>query len=95
MDNYAAILCIMYARETAAWLCFLRPSAVPPSMAVRKILTKNNGVPMALQMVLRLPQGHQDSEYVLGFPIGQREGGFYNVRTDTQMDRHTEYRISI
>ena len=36
------------------------------------------------QMVLHLPQGHEDSEYVLSFEIGQRESGFYSARTDTQ-----------
>ena len=44
-------------------------------------------------MVLKLPQGHEDSEYVLSFEIGQREGGFYSGRTDgldRQTDRHTE-----
>ena len=35
------------------------------------------------QMVLKkLPQGHESSEYVLSFQIGQREGGFYSARTD-------------
>ena len=33
-------------------------------------------------MVLILPQGHESSEYVLSFEIGQREGGFYSARTD-------------
>ena len=43
-------------------------------------------------MVLKLPQGHEDSEYVLSFEIGQREGGFYSARTDThrQTDRITD-----
>ena len=27
-------------------------------------------------------QGHEDSEYVLSFEIGQRESGFYSERTD-------------
>ena len=31
------------------------------------------GPPSAPQIVLRLPQGHEDSEYVLSFEIGQRE----------------------
>ena len=26
--------------------------------------------------------GHENSEYVLGFEIGQQEGGFYSRRTD-------------
>ena len=38
-------------------------------------------------MVLILPQGHEDFEYVLNFEIGQREGGFYSGRTDTQNNR--------
>ena len=38
-------------------------------------------------MVLYLPQGHESSEYVLSFEIEQREGGFYNERTDGQTDR--------
>ena len=42
-------------------------------------------------MVLNLPQGHEDSEYVLNFEIGQREGGFYCGRTDRQTDRTTKY----
>ena len=50
-------------------------------------------------MVLNLPQGHEDSECMLTFEIEEWDGGFYTVRTDTQnhrqMDRHTQYRISI
>ena len=37
-------------------------------------------------MVLKLPQGHEDSEYVLGFEIGKREVGFYSGWTDRQTD---------
>ena len=33
-------------------------------------------------MVLELPQGHADSEYVLSFEIGQRESGLYSGRAD-------------
>ena len=33
-------------------------------------------------MVLTLPQGHEDSEYILSFEIGQRESGFYSEQTD-------------
>ena len=40
--------------------------------------------PILTQMVFKLPQGHEGSEYVLSFEIGQREGVFYSVRTDTQ-----------
>ena len=40
------------------------------------------GAPMVPQMVLTLPLGHGDSEYVLSFEIGQRKGGFYSGRTD-------------
>ena len=29
---------------------------------------------------------HEDSKYVLGFEIGQRESGFYNERTESQTD---------
>ena len=54
-------------------------------MALRKLLIPF-GAPMAPRMVLKLPQGHEDSEYVLSFEIGQREGGFYSGR----IDRHTE-----
>ena len=69
-----------------------------PSAAVKK-----NGTPSAPQMVLILPQGHEDSEYMLSFEIGQREGHFYSAQTDTQTNRqnyrqthrHTQYRISI
>ena len=41
-------------------------------------------------MVLKLPQGHEDSEYVLSFEIEQRESGFYSERTDTQTHRYTD-----
>ena len=37
-------------------------------------------------MVLKHPQGHKGSEYVLSFEIGQREGGFYSARTDRRTD---------
>ena len=47
-------------------------------------------VPSAPQMVLILRQGHEGSEYVLSFEIGQRESGFYSARTDTQNHKHTE-----
>ena len=30
----------------------------------------------------KLPQGREDSEYVLSFQIGKRESGFYSERTD-------------
>ena len=46
-------------------------------------------------MVLKLPQAHEDSENVLGFEIGQREGGFYRAWTDRRTDRKTQYRIRI
>ena len=42
------------------------------------------------QMVLKLLQGFEDSEYVLSFEIGQREGGFYSARTDTQSESQTD-----
>ena len=42
--------------------------------------------PILTQMVLKLPQGHEGSEYVLGFEIGQEEGGFYSAR----LNRHTQ-----
>ena len=52
-----------------------------PSAAVKwKILRP----PTAPRMVLKLPQGHEDSEYVLSFEIGRREDGFYSARTDGQ-----------
>ena len=31
---------------------------------------------------LKLLQGHEDSEYMLSFEIGQRESCFYDGRTD-------------
>ena len=46
-------------------------------------------------MVLKLPQGHEDSEYVLSFEIELRESGFYSERTDTQSDTAIQYGISI
>ena len=38
---------------------------------------------------------HEDSEYVFGFEIGQRESGFYSERTDRQSDPAIQYRIVI
>ena len=51
---------------------FPSPSGeAPPSAAF--LLRKNKIVALpAPQMVLALPQGHEDSEYVLSFEIGQR-----------------------
>ena len=37
-------------------------------------------------MVLRLPQGHEGSEYVLSFEIGQQVGGFCSARTDRRIE---------
>ena len=73
---------------------FPRAPGVPPSTAVKNI-DDEIGAPTAIQMVLNFPQGHEDSEYVLSFEMGQREGGFYSARTDRQIHRHTQYRISI
>ena len=42
----------------------------------------------------KLPQGHEDSEYVLSFEIGQRESGFYSERTNRQSDRTIQFRIT-
>ena len=41
-------------------------------------------------MGLILPQGHEDSKFVLSFEIEQREGDFYSERTESQTDRVTE-----
>ena len=50
-------------------------------------------------LVLKLPQGHQDSEYVLSFEIGQRESDFCSERTDRITDKQNhaniQYRIII
>ena len=41
----------------------------------------------------------EDSKYVLGFEIGQRESGFYSEQTESQNHRQNhqtiQYRISI
>ena len=51
---------------------------------LRRVFSRPPGVPpSAPQMVLKLHLCHEDSEYVLSFEIGQREGGFYRTRTDT------------
>ena len=42
--------------------------------------------PSVQKMVLNLPQGHKDSEYVLSHKIGQRENGFYSARTDRRTE---------
>ena len=46
-------------------------------------------------MVLKLPQDHEDSEYVLSFEIWQQESGFYSGQTYRQTDKATQYGISI
>ena len=48
------------------------------------------GTPSLPKMVLNLPQGYDDSEYVLSFEIGQRESGFYRTQTDGRTDRKTD-----
>ena len=65
-------------RETAA---FGSVSLALPSAERNK---KKIGAPKVPPMVLRLPQGHEDSEYALSFEIGQWESGFYSERTDGQ-----------
>ena len=42
------------------------------------------GVPAAPHSFIKIPQGHEDSEYVLSFEIGQQESGFYSERTESQ-----------
>ena len=39
-------------------------------------------MPSVPRIALYLPQGHEDSEYVVSLDILQREGGFYSARTD-------------
>ena len=36
----------------------------------------------APQVILKIPRGHENSEYALSFEIGQRESGFYSEQTD-------------
>ena len=63
------------------------PSAVFPSPSGGDAFgggKKKIGAPLAPQIDLNLPQGHEDSEYVLSFEIEQQEGGFYSARPDTQ-----------
>ena len=45
------------------------------------------------QMVLMLPHGHEDTENVLHFEIGQLESGFYSERTDRITDRQNHRQI--
>ena len=55
-----------------------------------KIKKYNFGAPLAPQMVLKLRQDHEDSEYVLSFEIRQWERCLYSGRTDRHTDRITE-----
>ena len=48
------------------------------------------GVACGAHNFKKLPQGHEDTEYVLSFEIGQRRSGFYSERTDRVTDRVTE-----
>ena len=52
-------------------------------------------MPSAPKIVLKLPQGHESSKYVLSFEIGQQEGGFYSARTDTQTHQVAHLYIDI
>ena len=71
---------LYHSRNSSLGRRFPRP---PGECRLRGCSKKKIGAPAAAQMVLNLPQGPEDSEYVLSFEIGQREGGFYSARTDT------------
>ena len=69
---------LLYTRKTAALggvslaLRECRPqrpkrSSPPPSVAVKHKQIKINFTPILTQMVLKLPQGDEGSEYVLSF----------------------------
>ena len=60
------------------------------SLALISLALNPNG-----QMVLKLPQGHEDSEYVLSFKIGQRGDGFYSAQTDGHTEPPMQYGILI
>ena len=47
-------------------------------------------VPQMVLTQMALDPCHEDSEYVLGFEIGQRKSGFYSEQTESQTDRITE-----
>ena len=76
-------------RETAAFGCVSAQEIffgwdrrkLPPSTAVKINLNYFFGVPLVPQVVLGLPQGHEDSEYVLSFEIGLSESVFYSGPT--------------
>ena len=54
---------------------------------LRRLFSCPPGVPpSAPPMVLKLHLCHEDSEYVLGFEIKQRESGFYSERTESQTE---------
>ena len=59
---------------------FPSPSGEAPLSAPQMVLTavKKKWGAFEPEMVLTLLQHHEDSEYVLGFEIGQLEGGFYS-----------------
>ena len=52
------------------------------TLAALPSVYKNIRARAAPQMVLKLPHGHEDSEYVLSFEIGQREGGYFSSLLD-------------
>ena len=70
----------IYSRDSRLRRRCPRPSRVPPSAPLIDFFC----APILTQIVLKLPQRHEDSEYVLSFKIGQREGGFYSARIDTR-----------
>ena len=82
-------LYIHNTRETAAVggvSLALRGSAIWETAAFGGVFAPEKKNWCATGVNLKLPWGHEDSEYVLTSEIGQREGGFYSARTDTQTD---------
>ena len=67
--------------------CLRCPTRVGETAAFGSV-NKKIGAPAASQMVLITSTGHENSEYMLSFEIGQRERGFYSRRTESQSDSH-------
>ena len=104
--NYNIIL--LNSRNSHLRQRFPHPPGVPPSAVVDiKIwgalsggnflfkYKKKIGTPSAPQMVLKLLQGDEDSEYVLSFEIGQRVYRYGRYRVLNQISRLENYNLMI
>ena len=67
----------------APWAPHWGRQLTPPSAAIKeKLAHENSGRLRRPKWIYKLDPFHEDSEYVFGFEIGQRESGFDSDRTE-------------